>query len=82
MSDPDRITRLEFTLGTLISWLDRELGHSAVVGLLEQLQDEELHPQVKHLSRATQPPAESPARTSKEGENYDYTRNNRSPAEG
>ncbi len=28
------------------------------------------------------PPAESPARTGKEGENYDYTRNNRSPAEG
>ena len=41
MKDEDKITRLEETLGTLISWLQLTLGERDTVLLLRMLQKED-----------------------------------------
>lgn len=45
----ERIDRIEKTLGTLISWLTRDLGSEGVSALLEQLQPGDQRPAVKRV---------------------------------
>ncbi len=41
MTDQEKIKRLERTLGTLITWLNRELGAAGTSTLLQMLVSEE-----------------------------------------